>query len=71
MKYLAPAKLEDEIVIKTEVQKNSNARLTFKHIAYCKDLSKSLCSADVEVCLINLTTKKPQVFSNDLLLIFE
>ena len=71
MKYLAPAKLEDEIVIKTEVQKNSNARLTFNHIAYSKDLSKSLCSASVEVCLINLTTKKPQVFSNDLLLIFE
>ena len=70
MKYSSPAKIEDKVIIKSEIYKNSNARLTFFHKALDKTSSNILCTADVEICLINLTTKKPQIFNNDLLLLF-
>lgn len=70
MKYSSPAKIEDKVIIKSEIYKNSNARLTFSQKALDKTSSNILCTADVEICLINLTTKKPQIFNNDLLLLF-
>ena len=68
--FISPAKIEDALTISSLVHKNSNARLTFSQTAKESNSNKTLCSAEVEVCLINLETNKPKPFHNDLLLLF-
>ena len=68
--YLFPAKLNDELIVQTSVEKKSNARLIFNQKIIINKDSKLLCKGVVEVCFINIETKKPQAFSDDLLLIF-
>jgi acyl-CoA thioester hydrolase len=68
--FISPARIEDTLTISSLVHKNSNARLTFSQTAKESNSNKTLCSAEVEVCLINLETNKPKPFHNDLLLLF-
>lgn len=68
--FISPARIEDALTISSLVHKNSNARLTFSQTAKESNSKKILCSAEVEVCLINLETNKPKPFHNDLLLLF-
>ena len=68
--FISPARIEDALTISSLVHKNSNARLTFSQTAKESNSNKTLCSAEVEVCLINLETNKPKPFHNDLLLLF-
>ena len=70
MDFLLPAKLEDSLVIKTAIEKKSKARMIFYQSMVNPEDGKILCRGVIEVCLINLITKKPQIFPNDLLLIF-
>ena len=68
--FISPAKIQDTLTISSTVHKNSNARLTFSQVAKENTSNKILCSAEIEVCLINLETNKPKPFNNDLLLLF-
>jgi len=68
--FISPAKIQDALMISSTVHKNSNARLTFSQVAKENTSNKILCSAEIEVCLINLETNKPKPFNNDLLLLF-
>ena len=69
--YLFPAKLGDVIVVKSFVEKKSNARMIFNQKIILKKDETPICKGLVEVCLINIDTKKPKPLPNDLLLIFD
>jgi acyl-CoA thioester hydrolase len=68
--YLFPAKLGDILVVKSSVEKKSNARMIFNQKIILKKDETPICKGLVEVCLINIDTKKPKPLPNDLLLIF-
>ena len=69
--YLFPAKLGDILVVKSSVEKKSNARMIFNQKIILKKDETPICKGIVEVCLINIDTKKPKPLPNDLLLIFD
>ena len=69
--YLFPAKLGDILVVKSSVEKKSNARMIFNQKIILKKDEIPICRGLVEVCLINIDTKKPKPLPNDLLLIFD
>ena len=71
LNYKSPAELGDEIIVQSNVMKKSNARMIFFQKVISKKDSTEHVNGEVEVCFINLITKKPQKFPNDLLLIFD
>ena len=71
LNYKSPAELGDEIIVQSNVMKKSDARMMFFQKVISKKDSIEHVNGEVEVCFINLMTKKPQKFPNDLLLIFD
>ena len=71
LNYKSPAELGDEIIVQSNVMKKSNARMIFFQKVISKKDRIEHVNGEVEVCFINLMTKKPQKFPNDLLLIFD
>ena len=71
IKYIAAAELGDNIYVESEVEKKSNARMIFNQKVINCDNEKEYAIGVIEVCFINLVTKKPQKFPDDLLLIFD
>ena len=71
IKYIAAAELGDEIEVNSVVQKKSDARMIFNQKILNSKTGIEYVNGDVEVCFINLLTKKPQKFPDDLLLIFK
>ncbi|URQ69924.1 YbgC/FadM family acyl-CoA thioesterase [SAR86 cluster bacterium] len=71
VQYLASAKLGDEVIVESNVEKISNARLLFHQKVFEAEKNSDLVNGKVEVCFVDLSTKKPQKFSDDLLLIFK
>ena len=71
LSYKSPAELGDEIIVQSNVMKKSDARMIFFQKVISKKDSTEHVNGEVEVCFINLMTKKPQKFPNDLLLIFD
>ncbi len=69
--YLKAAELGDQIVVQTSVEKKSKARMIFYQNVIHKITRKEFVNGEVEVCFIDLTTKKPKKFPDDLLLIFD
>ena len=70
LEYISAAELGDKLIVKSSVEKWSNARMIFTQRIIDQN-NKDFVKGVVDVCLINLLTKKPQKFPNDLLLIFE
>ena len=70
LNYVSAAELGDDLIIKTSVEKKSDARMVFSQ-KIINSSNKNFVDGTIEICLINLITKKPQKFSDDLLLIFE
>ena len=70
LNYVSAAELGDDLIIKTSVEKKSDARMIFSQ-KIINSSNKNFVEATIDVCLINLITKKPQKFPDDLLLIFE
>ena len=70
IEYLIPAELGDQIIVQSKVEKKSDARMIFYQSAINFD-NKEYVKGMVEVCFIDLLTKKPQKFPDDLLLIFK
>ena len=69
LEYISSAELGDKLVVKSSVEKKSNARMVFYQKVIDKE-NKEYVNGSIEVCLINLITKKPKKFPDDLLLIF-
>jgi len=70
LNYLHAAELGDNLVVHTAVEKISNARMIFHQKIINKANGNEFVDGEVEVCFINLLTKKPKKFPDDLLLIF-
>ena len=70
LNYVSAAELGDDLIIKTSVEKKSDARMIFSQ-KIINSSNKNFVDGTIEICLINLITKKPQKFLDDLLLIFE
>ena len=70
IKYISAAELGDEIIVKSTVEKKSDARMIFSQKVVNINNNMVHACGEVEVCFINLLTKKPQKFPDDLLLIF-
>ena len=70
IKYISAAELGDEITVKSSVEKKSDARMIFSQKVVNINNNMEHACGEVEVCFINLLTKKPQKFPDDLLLIF-
>ena len=70
LNYVSAAELGDDLIIKTSVEKKSDARMIFSQ-KIINSSNKKFVDGTIEICLINLITKKPQKFPDDLLLIFE
>ena len=68
--FLYPAKLGEKLIVQTEVEKKSKARMLFNQKIISDDNKNQICEGSVEVCLVDIETKKPKPFPNDLLLIF-
>ena len=71
LNYKSPAELGDEIIVQSNVMRKSDARMIFFQKVISKKDSIEYVNGEVEVCFINLITKKPKKFPNDLLLIFD
>lgn len=69
--YLATSKLGDTLIVQSSVYKKSNARMIFNQKIINQVDNKIICEGDVEICFINIYTKKPKPFPDDLLLIFD
>lgn len=70
IEYLRAAELGDQIIVQSKVEKISDARMVF-YQAVINSNNNKYVRGSVEVCFIDLVTKKPQKFPDDLLLIFE
>ena len=70
IEYFAPAEL-GEIIVQSTVEKKSDARMVFSQSVKNLNNNNECVKGLVEVCFINLITKKPQKFPDDLLLIFK
>ena len=70
IEYLRAAELGDQITVQSRVEKISDARMVFYQSVINSSNNKCV-RGSVEVCFIDLVTKKPQKFPDDLLLIFE
>ena len=69
--FLYPAKLGEKLIVQTEVEKKSKARMLFNQKIISNDSKNKICEGSVEVCMVDIETKKPKPFPNDLLLIFD
>ena len=70
IEYLRAAELGDQIIVQSKVEKISDARMVF-YQSVINSNNNEFVRGSVEVCFIDLVTKKPQKFPDDLLLIFE
>ena len=70
LNFISAAELGDILIVKSSVKKSSNARMIFFQKVVDLD-NKEFINGRIEVCLIDLITKKPQKFPDDLLLIFK
>ena len=71
IEYFAPAELGDEIIVQSTVEKKSDARMVFYQSVINSNNNYQCAKGSVEVCFIDLVTKKPKKFPDDLLLIFK
>ena len=69
--YLKAAELGNQIVVQSNVEKKSNARMVFYQRVIDKISKTEFVNGEVEVCFVNLFSKKPKQFPDDLLLIFD
>ena len=69
--FLYPAKLGEKLIVQTEVEKKSKARMLFNQKIISNENKNQICDGSVEVCMVDIETKKPKPFPNDLLLIFD
>jgi len=65
--YSFPARLEENLLIKTDVQLKSKARMIFNQTIENINTKKICCEATIEVCFLDKISNKPKAFNKGLL----
>ncbi len=65
--YSFPARLEENLLVKTDVQLKTKARMTFNQTIENINTKKICCEATIEVCFLDKISNKPKAFNKGLL----
>ena len=65
--YSFPARLEENLLVKTDVQLKSKARMIFNQTVENINTKKICCEATIEVCFLDKISYKPKAFNKGLL----
>ena len=71
LSYYHPAILEDELIVKTEIELVSKARTIFFQSILNSKNDTLICKGEVEVCFIDNSSGKPKAFPLGLLNLFK
>ena len=71
LSYYHPAILEDELIVKTEIELVSKARTIFFQSILNSKNDTLICKGEVEVCFIDNSSGKPKAFPLRLLNLFK
>jgi YbgC/YbaW family acyl-CoA thioester hydrolase len=70
LSYHHPAVLEDELIVRTEIELLSKARTIFFQSVLNSKNDTLICKGEVEVCFIQNDSGKPKAFPEGLLNLF-
>ncbi len=65
--YSFPARLEDNLLVKTDIQLKTKARMIFNQTIENINTKKICCEATIEVCFLDKISNKPKAFNKGLL----
>ena len=65
--YSFPARLEENLLVKTDVQLKTKARMIFNQTIENINTKKICCEATIEVCFLDKISNKPKAFNKSLL----
>ena len=65
--YSFPARLEENLFVKTDVQLKTKARMIFNQTIENINTKKICCEATIEVCFLDKISNKPKAFNKGLL----
>ena len=65
--YSFPARLEENLLVKTDVQLKTKARMIFNQTVENINTKKICCEATIEVCFLDKISNKPKAFNKGLL----
>ena len=71
IEFIKPAKIEDNLIVSSEIEYSSNARLFFHQQIKRKESDDIICSGKVEVCFYDQNKDKPVAFPKKLLKVFK
>ena len=71
IEFMRPAEIEDNLIISSEIEYLSNARLFFHQQIKRNASDDIICSGKVEVCFYDQNKNKPVVFPENLLKVFK
>ena len=71
LSYHHPAALEDELIVRTEIELLSKARTIFFQSVLNSKNDTLICKGEVEVCFIKNDSGKPKAFPAGLLNLFK
>tara|TARA_B100001989_G_scaffold217778_1_gene169042 strand:+ start:173 stop:589 length:417 start_codon:yes stop_codon:yes gene_type:complete len=71
IEFLKPAKIEDNLVVSSEIEYFSKARLFFHQQIKRNESDDIICRGKVEVCFYNQNNNKPVAFPEKLLKVFK
>ena len=71
IEFVRPAKIEDNLIISSEIEYLSNARLFFHQQIKRNTSNDIICKGKVEVCFYDQNKNKPVAFPEKLLKIFK
>ena len=65
--YSFPARLEENLLVKTDVQLKTKARMIFNQTIENINTKKICCEATIHVCFLDKISNKPKAFNKGLL----
>ena len=65
--YSFPARLEENLLVKTDVQLKTKARMIFNQTIENINTKKICCEATIEVCFLDKISNKPKAFNKGVL----
>ena len=71
IEFVRPAEIEDNLIISSEIEYLSNARLFFHQQIKRNESDDIICRGKVEVCFYDQIKDKPVVFPENLLKVFK
>ncbi len=71
IEFLKPAKIEDDLVVSSEIEYSSDARLFFHQQIKRNESNDIICRGKVEVCFYDQNKNRPVAFPEKLLKVFK